>query len=329
MTFLLDSSGTITEISSAGAFLSGPNGYFTGAYAARPVALDLNGNVWIGNGAHTIDGPGSIVELSSDGTVLSGANGYGYGLLRRPEGLAIDASNNIWVADTVSDNVVEFSNSGQVLSGTNGFTGGGVSNPDQLAIASSGDVWTTNLTAASISELSNSGVPLTPPAGVTGEDFVGGASLAIDHQNNVWTVGAGPGAQISKVSPNGVILSGSGYATVGVGGAHAGGTTIAIDGDGNVWAPLSWAPYFIELSNSGATLSGATGYTGGLATGLAYIAIDGSGDVWGSSQTFTPSGVRGVPGVTTWEMVEVIGVAASVVTPIAAGVKLNMLGVRP
>jgi hypothetical protein len=319
----------LTEISSDGVFLSGPIGYFSGAYFPGPIALDLNGNVWIGNGAHTFDGPGSIVELGGDGTVLSAANGYGYGLLRRPEGLAVDASNNIWVADTVSDNVVEFSNSGQVLSGTNGFLGGGISNPNQLAIASSGNVWITNSTAPSISELSNAGAALTPSAGVTGASFVGGASLAIDHQNNVWTVGAGPGAQVSKVSSNGVILSGSGYATVGVGGAHAGGTTIAIDGDGNVWVPLYWAPYVIELSSSGSILSGATGYTGGAATGQANIVIDGSGDVWGSSETYAPPTMRGVPGVYTWETIEMIGIAAPAVTPIAAAVQQNMLGTRP
>lgn len=320
----------LTEISSAGVFLSGTNGYFSGAYVPGPIVLDLNGNVWIGNGAHTFSGPGSLVELSSNGTVLSGANGYGYGLLRTPQGLAVDTSNNIWVADQVSDNVVEFSNAGQVLSGTKGFTGGGIMNPNQLAITSSGDVWNTNLTAPSISALSGSGAPLTPQAGVTGAGFVGGASLAIDHQNNVWTVGAGPGAQVSKVSPSGVILSGSGYATVGVGGTHAGGTTIAIDGDGNVWVPLFFSPYVIELSNAGATLSGATGYAGGVASGsAANIVIDGSGDVWVSNQTFTPSGVRGVPGVVTWRITEMIGVAAPVVTPIAAGVQLNMLGVRP
>jgi hypothetical protein len=325
----------LTEISSAGVFLSGPNGYFSNAYAPGPIAIDLNDNVWIGNGAHTIDGPGSLFELSSNGTVLSGANGYGYGLLRRPEGLAIDASNNIWVADTVSDNVVEFSNSGQVLSGTTGFTGGGINNPNQLAINPSGDVWVANspinstTLVSSISELSNSGAPLTPSTGVTATGFFGAASLAIDHQNNVWGVGAGPGAQVSKVSPNGVVLSGSGYATVGVGGAHAGGTTIAIDGDGNVWTPLYYSPYVIELSNSGAALSGATGYTGGVATGQDNIVIDGSGDVWGASETYTPPPMRGVPGVYTWEIIEMIGIAAPVVTPIAAGVQLNMLGARP
>jgi len=319
----------LTEISSAGVFLSGTSGYFSGAYVPGPIVLDLNGNVWIGNGAHTIDGPGSIFELSSNGVVLSGVNGYGYGLLRTPQGLAVDTSNNIWVADQVSDNVVEFSNAGQVLSGTKSFTGGGIMNPNQLAITSSGDVWNTNLTAPSISALSGSGAPLTPQAGVTGAGFVGGASLAIDHQNNIWTVGAGPGAQVSKVSPDGVVLSGSGYATIGVGGTHAGGTTIAIDGDGNVWVPLFFSPYVIELSSAGATLSGTTGYAGGVSSGPANIVIDGSGDVWVSSATFTPPPKRGVAGVYTWRITEMIGVAAPVVTPIAAGVQLNMLGARP
>jgi hypothetical protein len=318
----------LTEISSAGAFLSGPNGYFSGAYVPCPIAIDLNDNVWIGNGAHTIDGPGSLFELSSNGTVLSGANGYGYGLLRTPEGLAVDASNNIWVTDTASDNVVEFSNSGQVLSGTKGFTGGGISNPYELAITSTGDVWITNSTTYSISALSSSGVPFTPSTGVTGEGFFGGSSLAIDHQNNVWAVTEGPGAQVSKVSPDGVILYGSGYATTAMQGVNATGVTIAIDGDDNAWTP-SGSPAVIELSSTGETLSGSNGYGGGIASYPQYLVIGGSGDVWVSSATFTPSGVRGVPGVYTFKITELVGVAAPVVTPIAAGVKLNMLGARP
>ncbi len=325
----INDSSFVTEISSAGVFLSGPNGYLSGAYAAGPIALDLDGNVWIGGGAHTYSGPGNVVEMSNTGAVLSGANGYGYGLLRTPEGLAVDANNNIWVADSVSNNVVELSNSGQVLSGTGGYTGGGISNPNQLAITSSDNIWVTNSTAPSISALSNSGAPTTPSSGVTGASFVGGASLAIDHQNNIWTVGAGPGAQVSKVSPNGVILSGSGYATIGVGGAHAGGTTIAIDGDGNPWVPLYFSPFVIELSNSGAILSGSTGYSGGVGIGPANIVIDGSGDVWVSNATYTPSPERGVAGFYTWRITEMIGVAAPVVTPIAAGVQGNMLGARP
>jgi sugar lactone lactonase YvrE len=319
----------LTEISSAGIFLSGPNGYFSNAYTPGPIAIDLNDNVWIGNGTHTINGPGSLFELSSNGIVLSGTNGYGYGLLRTPEGLAIDASNNIWVTDTVSDNVVEFSNSGQVFSGAKGFTGGGISNPYQLTITPSGNVWITNSTAYSISELSNSGMPLTPSTGVAGVGFFGGTSLAIDHQNNVWAVTEGPGrAQVSKVSPDGVILSGSGYATTAMQGVNTAGETMAIDGDDNVWTPAG-SSNVIELSNTGETLSGSNGYSGGIASYPQYLVIDGSGDVWVSSAIFTPSGKRGVPGVYTFLITELVGVAAPVVTPIAAGVKLNMLGARP
>ncbi len=318
----------LTEISGAGVFLSGSKGYFTHAYTPGPIAIDLNDNVWIGNGAHTINGPGSLFELSSNGTVLSDANGYGYDLLRTPEGLAVDANNNIWVTDTVRDNVVEFSNSGQVLSGTKGFTGGGISNPYQLAITSSGDVLITNSTVYSISELNSSGVPLTPSTGVTGEGFFGGSSLAIDHQNNVWVASVWPDAQVAKVSPDGVILSGSGYATTAMQGANGAGVTIAIDGDDNAWTP-SGSPAVIEVSNTGETLSGSKGYGGGIAPRAQYLVIDGSGDVWVSSATFAPSGVRGVPGVYTFKITELVGVAAPVVTPIAAGVKLNVLGARP
>jgi hypothetical protein len=318
----------LTEISSAGVFLSGSDGYFTDAYTPGPIAIDLNDNVWIGNGAHTLNGPGSLFEVSSNGTVLSGANGYGYGLLGTPEGLAIDASNNIWVTDTVRDNVVEFSNSGKVLSGTKGFTGGGISNPYQLTISPSGNVWLTNSTVYSISEFSSSGVPLTPSTGVTGTGFFGGTSLAIDRQNNVWAVTVGPGAQVSKVSPDGVILSGSGYATTAMQAADGAGVTMAIDGNDNVWTPAG-SSNVIELSNTGETLSGSNGYGGGIASYPQYLVIDGSGDVWVSNATFTPSGVRGVPGVYTFKVTELVGVAAPVVTPVAAAVKLNMLGARP
>ena len=330
----------VTEISSAGVFLSGQDGYLSGQQAhpigvfsdQGPIAVDTLGNVWIGTYGDTYEG--SLWELSNTGTVLfkSGGvttfpNGTFNGFM--PCGLAIDANNNLWVADRVDNKIDEFSNTGQLLSGPAGFTGGGISDPTELAITPSGNVWITNDTDSpySISELDNSGAPLTPSTGVSGTGFFGGASVAIDHQNNVWTAGA-VGAQVSKVSPDGVILSGSGYATTAMKGASGDAVTIAIDGDGNVWVPAG-SSNLIELSNTGEILSGANGYTGGLATGLGTIVIDGSGDLWGSTATFTPSGVRGVPGVFTWEIVEVIGVAAPVVTPIAAGVKLNMLGARP
>jgi hypothetical protein len=316
----------VNEISSAGVFLSGPNGYLSGAYSSGPVAVDTNDNIWIGGGAHTFHGPGEIVELSNSGTILSGTNGYtGYGI-DTPEGLAIDANNNVWVADTVNDNVVELSNTGQVLSGTGGFTGGGISDPQQLAINSSGEVWIANYTALSISELSSSGAPLTPSTGIA----VPAAWLALDHQNDVWVAAAGVEYQeVSEVSPSGAILSGSGYTGGGLTGIANGGAYIAIDGDGNAWIPLYSRPGLVELSNSGVPLSGADGYAGGLGVSPGNVVVDGSGDVWVSSAILTPSTKRGVPATYTYTITEFIGVGAPVVTPLAAGVQHNMLGSRP
>ncbi|HSY35532.1 MAG TPA: hypothetical protein VK814_07260 [Acidobacteriaceae bacterium] len=331
----------VTEISSAGAFVSGPNGYLSGQQVYEiglssdqgPIAVDTLGNVWIGIGGNS--GGGSLWELSSTGTVLFKSGGVVTSLSSGydgfyPTGLAIDANNNIWVADRFANMVDEFSSSGQLLSGSNGFTSGGISDPTGLAITPSGNVWIINDTDSpfSISELSSSGAPLTPSTGLAGAGFFGGATVAVDHQNNVWTARAGLDAQVSKVSPDGAILSGSGYATTAMQGADGDGVSIAIDGDDNVWTPAG-PSNVIELSNTGEILSGATGYTAGLSTGLATIVIDGSGDLWGSSATYTPPTKRGVAGVFTWEIVEIIGVAAPVVTPIAAGVKLNMLGARP
>ncbi|MBW4037561.1 MAG: hypothetical protein HIU91_01575 [Acidobacteria bacterium] len=336
-----DNNFYVTEISSAGTFLSGQNGYLSGQQVhpigvfsdQGPIAVDTLGNVWVGTRGDNYEG--SLWELSNTGTVLfkSGGvatfpNGTFNGFI--PIGLAIDANNNLWVADRVDNKVDEFSNAGQLLSGTTGFTGGGISDPTELAITTSGNVWITNDTASpdSISELSSSGAPLTPSIGLTGAGFFGGAAVAVDHQNNVWTARGGSDAQVAKISPDGAILSGSGYATAAMQGAEGDGVTIAIDGDDNAWIPAG-SSNVIELSNTGEILSGPTGYTGGLATGLGTIVIDGSGDVWGSSEMFIPPTKRGEPGVTTWEVLEIIGVAAPVVTPIAAGVKLNMLGVRP
>jgi hypothetical protein len=59
-----------------------------------------------------------------------------------------------------------------------------------------------------------------------------------------------------------------------------GGHPIAIDGQGSVWLTNSDQQSVLKLSNSGATLSPAAGYTSGGLTAPQSIAIDQSGDAW-------------------------------------------------
>jgi hypothetical protein len=319
----------LTEISSAGVFLSGPNGYVTGAYFPGQIAVDLNDNVWIGSGAHTFDGPGSLVEVSSSGMTLSGVDGYGHGLIHTPLSLAIDGNNNIWIADMAGNSVAEFSNSGQILSGTIGFTGGGVSNPYTIAIDASSNAWVTNYSSHGLTELTSTGSPLSPATGFTGAGFPGGGGIALDHSGEVWIASAGTfSPQVSKLSATGAILSGAGYVGGGI-KAGEGSTSIAIDGDGNAWLPLYVGPGVVELSNAGIPLSGNNGLQGGVAQFPNSIVLDGSGDVWVANDTLAISPVRGVPSVYTWRITELIGAAAPVVTPLAAAVKGNALGSRP
>ena len=142
--------------------------------------------------------------------------------------------------------------------------------------------------------------------------------VAIDSTGNVWVTD--DLAQISKFSKTGVASAGSPFTMPNLGQAAG----IAIDGSGDVWFADRENQSSInirELSNSGAAISPASGYSytgGGLAKALA-LAIDGSGDIWTTSNS-----VGNVITVT-----EFIGAATPVVTPIAVGVKNNTLGTRP
>jgi hypothetical protein len=58
------------------------------------------------------------------------------------------------------------------------------------------------------------------------------------------------------------------------------GVALAIDGSGNAWVPTyTTGNNVVELSNSGAVLSGVNGYLGGAGSPL-YVTIDPSGNAW-------------------------------------------------
>lgn len=195
--------------------------------------------------------------------VINGGSGSEFGY---PEYLAIDASGNVWVTNTepyccVWGEVSEFSNTGVNINNT-GYFGFGMAYPMGIAIDATGNVWTANLGgsgyAGTISKLSSTGAILNP-TGVSGSGYTAGGltagfGIAIDTSGNVWAGNSGSNSVNSLPNDNG----------------H--GTSL------------------VELSSSGAVLSGASGFTGGGINGPLGVAIDPAGHVWtANSGTWTIS----------------------------------------
>jgi len=299
----------LTEISSSGSFLSGTNGY-SGADPFNfffGIAIDASDNVWASN---PIDN--ALVEFSSAGVASSFSPVTGDGL-NSSTWIAVDGSGDPWVANGAGNSLSVFSSSGVPLAGTP-YTGGGLNSPASIAFDNSGNAWTancnSNTSTGSVSEFTNSGVSKAGANGYT-SGFHCPGSIATDSTGNAWIADSGAG--LIEMSPTGTLLSGAGY-TGGCIGTSA--DSVAIDGAGNAWVI---APYCVAgISTTGASLTGTNGYKGG-DTGLygtTQIALDGSGDAWAANYA-------------TNTVTELIGIAAPVVTPLAAGAKNHTLGTRP
>jgi hypothetical protein len=310
---------SVTELASSGSPLSGSSGY-TGGSLSSPaaVAIDGSGNAWIAN-----YGGLNIVKMSSSGAVLSGLNGFGGGAIgagaEGPWAIAVDGLGNAWTINDNGGNVTELSGSGSPLQNANGSTTQiNVGGLYALAIDGSRNVWLVNHLPAGndVTKLSNGGTQLI---GYTGGGLNTPHAIAIDGGGNAWVANFTPnfsGGSVSKFSNLGSPLSASGFA----GGGLSSPQWIAVDGASNVWVANNGNGNVVELSSSGAFLSGTSGFAtnGGH---LNSLAPDGSGNVWVA--TFT--GVA-----------EFIGAGAPVVTPICAGLPAtptadgsSKLGTRP
>jgi hypothetical protein len=301
---------SVTEISSAGTFLSGTSGY-TGGGLTFPegVAIDSAGNAWMTNFLGN-----SVTELSSTGAAVSGGSGYTGGGMSFPERIAIDNVGNAWVVNE-GDSVTKLSSAGTVLSGPNGFTSGGLNAPFAVAIDGAENTWVLNEDGNSVTELTNAGTVLSGIGGYAGGGLNSPEGIAIDSVGNAWVSNFG-GGSVTEFSNAGAVLNDY------TGGGLSFPTGIALDGAGNAWV-INQGNSVTEISSAGVFLSGANGYTSGGLTVPIGVAIDGSGNVW----------ITNLQGNSVTEM---IGIGTPVITPIVAGLPVvptkdgsSNLGTRP
>ena len=205
-----------------------------------------------------------------------------------------------------------------------------------LAIDAADHIWVATI-AGTAQEFTSSGslVSSEPPLGwsigpnQTYPMYYGNMAIAIDREGDAWiryTISSqttsSSASSLVEISPSGATLIGNGSIPL----PDTGANSIAIDGADTVWVPNAQGG-LTHFDHSGNLISSATGYqnaavmaavapvyTGTLE--LTSLALDSSGNAWTTSNNFG-------------FLMELVGVAAPVATPIAANLVTNNIGQRP
>ena len=200
------------------------------------------------------------------------------GLLDGPQGVAIDGSGTLYVANAYSNTLDRITPAGvvSVLAST------GLSGPSSVAINAAGTIFVANPAAGTVVTVAQDG---------TVSSFVGPAQgignpsgLAVDGAGNLYIADDEPVA-IHKVTPDGTVTS---FVTAAQGIARP--TALAFDGAGNLYISDQGNETIEQVSPAGVVKTFATGLFPG--NGLV---VDASGNVFTVDASdileVTPSGV--------------------------------------
>jgi hypothetical protein len=348
----LNTAPSVSELSSNGTILSGAAGFTGGGLGGssnRPgsIAIDLSGNVWVSNGYYrdqTLDPPSfqglALTKFGSNGTPLSGASGFTSGC--GGQGLAIDGLGNVWTSAGKCDSSGNFLLSVPTPSQAP-FNESLPSYPNQassISIDTFENAWYSGITQITIAhrgsftqgglwKVSNSGTMLFATLPYSGASGFGGASyIANDNAGNAWVIAGLDDSPLGiyELSSGGNVIYTPSPATA----TFYMRAPIAMDGAGNAWEGnddfnLDQSTGLVEVSNSGATLSGPYGFVSEqpppISSGygnykVSGLGVDGSGNVWAALASYP-------------FVLQYVGAATPVVTPLSMGVKNGTLGTRP
>jgi trimeric autotransporter adhesin len=266
--------GIETDAPGHGGF-SGDNGPATSAELDDPeqLAFDSNGNLYIADSDNSI-----IRKVDTSGTITTFAghfdNNFGgfsgdggpatSAFLSFPRGLAVDASNNVYIADT-NNNVIRIVNTSGIINtfagnsnGTGGSTGDGgpatsalLNTPRQVATDLAGNLFIADSFNNKIRKVDAGGIISTyagngldtgsSPTGVPGPAAAAGIQVegvATDSVGNLYIV-SNTEVFLVDASQNISFFAGGGAGTPvsGIPATHAGigATGDAVDADGNLY----------------------------------------------------------------------------------------------
>lgn len=229
-----------------------------------------------------------------------GSKGISDGQFQSPGGVAVDASGNVYVADTGNNRIQKFSSAGTWLVSWGGRgTGPGLfSAPDGVAVDGAGNVYVADTSNNRIQKFTSDGQFITGwgTRGAGTGQFSSPRGVAVDGAGNVYIADTG-NSRIQKFSANGDFLAT--WGTRGSGdGQLSSPEAIAVDSGGNIYIADTGNSRVEKLDSGGAfvTTWGSPGTPPEQFSSPRGIAVDGAGNVYvadslnNRTQKFTSAG---------------------------------------
>lgn len=323
--FRLDSNGVVTRVAGTSRpGYSGDDGPATDASLAEPfgVAVDANGNLYVGDGdrIRRISATGIITTVAGGGSGGLGDGGPAISAqLSGPQGVAVDSSGNLYIADYFNHRIRRVSTTGIMSTlagnGARGYSGDGgpaaiaqLNGPSGVAVDGSGNLYIADYFNNRIRKVSATGIITTVAGnGAGGYGGDGGpaanaqlswpTAVTVDSSGNLY-IGVSSDNRIRTVSTAGIIttVAGNGYPGYSGDGGPAinaqlsGPRGVVVDSSGNLCIADYGNNRIRKVSTIGIITTVAGGGSGGLGDGgpaiSAYlgspssVAVDSSGNLY-------------------------------------------------
>lgn len=234
---------------------------------------------------------GAVLETrkgsSAAGTTFDGLFGNERGGKSRfnwPEGSAVDAKDNIWVADTYNDRIQEYSSSGAFIRqfGSWGTGNEQMEYPKAITVDGKGHVWTVDPGAERVQEFSETGTYIEKfgTKGTGNGQFENPEGIAVDSKGNVWVVDEALN-RVQEFSESGTYMT-----QIGEEGTTSGKfrepRRVLADAKGNIWVSdgLNCRIQEFNEKHEVAKVFGSCGKGNGELNNPQGMAVDSSGHIW-------------------------------------------------
>ena len=163
-----------------------------GIFEPFSIAIDGQGNAWVGNGAIDTSVKGSLTRISPDGAPTGP---FVIDRMRSPQGMAFDSAGDLWVASLVDQTVTRIGPSGQVKGR---FRSPSMSAPGASPSTARDNVWVASFISQKLTQFCGRRVANCPPGSKTGDrispgftGFTNGGlqhltAVQVDQSGNVW-----------------------------------------------------------------------------------------------------------------------------------------------